>query len=674
MANKLPDTFDIIILGGGFAGVYAAKTLAKELKRNGKTATIAIVSEENHMVFQPMLPEVAGATLSPRHVVNPIRSLCKEATVFRAKVTKLDIHTKTVSVSAGDFVGNRDLKFDQLAICLGAKIDLTRIPGMQEHSLLLQNAGDAMRIRAHFISRLEEANLATDSEVRKRLLSFVIVGGGYSGVEVSGQLIDFARDIRKQFKNLQPEEFTFTLVHSRDHLLPTLDKSLGKYTEAQLKKRGLKIRLEVRAKAVTANRVYLNDGSIIEANTIICTVGNAPHPIIQSLGTKDSIPLESGRLICQPDCSVADIPWLWTAGDCAAVPQKDGTFSPPTAQFALRQGEKMGRNIGRKMAGKPTQPFAFKAIGELASIGHQSAVAEIKGLRFSGFIAWWLWRSIYLMKLPGFERKLRVMFEWTLELFFTRDINLLNPNHTTDFAETYLEKGDILFHKDDPALSFYIVKSGSIELRDNGNPVTVVHANEHFGEKALLDKTNYLFQAVALEPTKLVSIRSSIFEKIVSADSSIAQSLKQSAHSYKTVEELESLLKRLPSEKLDRLVEDSMSRKLTVVTAETSIDGAIDAFKTASKNYLPIVDADGVPGGALHKERLYMELLNSDLDRNNSINTIAPTQLPIVNQKVTIREALTTLTRSNSSKALVVDSENKLIGIIAIIDILKDMD
>ncbi len=662
--------FDNIILGGGFAGVYAAKSLSRELGRKAHSHSIAIVASENHMVFQPMLPEVAGAALSPRHVVNPIRSLCKSAKVFKAQATGIDLDNRVLKLSVGDFVGNIELGFKQIGLCLGAKIDLSAIPGMQEHSLLLQNVGDAMRIRAHFVSRLEEANLAFNADVRRRLLSFVIVGGGYSGVETAGQFLDLARAIYHQYKNISWEDFRFTLIHSRDHLLPTLNKKLGKYAESHLKKRSLDIQLERRARAITANRVYLDDGSHIETNTVICTVGNAPHPLVTSLNREYGIEMEWGRLKTLADCSISGFPSVWAAGDCALVPQKDGTPSPPTAQFALRQGELMGRNMARQSENSPTKPFAFTAIGELASIGHHSAVAEIKGLRFSGLFAWWMWRSIYLMKLPGIERKMRVVFDWTLELFFPRDINLLNPQYSTGASETHLEKGDVLFHQGDPAFSFYIVKSGAIELRDNGKKVKTVLAHQHFGERALLEKTNYLFQAVALEPTTLVTIRNSLFQQIVLADSSFASFLKQTAQSNLTHDELEALISRLGERQLARLVRDAMSSNLATIDAQSTIGAAITRFKAESKNYLPIIDSNGIPIGALKKESLYIQMLSSELDFEQPIKTLPFVQLPKINQDSSLQDALILMSRNNASKALATDEEGRLVGIIAIIDIM----
>ncbi|MDQ8184174.1 FAD-dependent oxidoreductase [Pelagicoccus sp. SDUM812002] len=673
MSNQYPEEFDAIILGGGFAGVYAAQKLSRALRRSGSSASVALIAEENHMVFQPMLPEVAGAALSPRHVVNPIRSLCKGVNVFKGQVNSLQLDQRKLTLHAGDFAGPVSFTYKNLALCLGAKVDLSRIPGMQEHALLLQNVGDAMRIRAHFISRIEEANLTSHKATKRRLLSFVIVGGGYSGVETAGQLIDLAQAIHKHYKHVDWADFTFTLVHSRDHLLPTLHRSLGEYTAAQLKRRGLDILLNRRAKAVTANRVYLEDGSGIDTNNIVCTVGNAPHPLILGLEKTAPAPvsIERGRVTTLPDCSIEGIPWLWAAGDCSSVPQTDGTPSPPTAQFALRQGELMGRNMARRLQGKQTRPFTFKAIGELATIGHHSAVAEIKGLRFSGAFAWWMWRTIYLGKLPGLERKLRVLFDWTLELFFPRDINLLNPRFSKDISETHLEPGDTLFHANDPSFSFYLVKKGTIELRDKGHLIKTIGEHEHFGERALLENRPYLFEAVATEATTLVTIAKDTFQKIVSADSSFGQSLQQSARSYISSEELEMLLNRLPSDQLDKPVSDYMSSKLSSVPATATIEDALALFSQSSRNYLPVIEADGSCQGAIQKEPIYMRMLTTKLDRQEIVATLPKISLPLISATATLRQALTLMTRSNASKAIVIDSGNVPCGMIAIIDLLE---
>lgn len=624
------------------------------------------------MVFQPMLPEVAGATLSPRHVVNPIRNLCPDAHVYKAAASAINLEQRTLLVSAGDFVGEIEIPFKQLALCVGATIDLSRIPGMQEHALLMQNVGDAMRLRAHFISRFEEANLAYDPDVRRRLLTFVIVGGGYSGVETAGQLIDLGRAINKHYKNVPWEDCRIVLVHSRDHVLPTLHRNLGEYTADKLRERGLELVLERRAKAVTANKIYLDDGTEIDTNTVVCTVGNAPHPLIQSLEGRTGIELDKGKLKVGMDLAAPEIDWLWAAGDCASIPQEDGGTCPPTAQFAMREGLKLGQNIAARILDKDTKPFQFEAIGELASIGHLSAVAEIKGVRFSGFLAWWMWRTIYLMKLPSLERKIRVMVDWTLELFFPRDINLLNPRFSSDISETYLEPGDSLFHKGDPSFSFYIVKSGAIELRDEGELITTIRSSEHFGERALLEEKPYYFDAIASEPTRLVSIRSSVFKQLVQADASFGKALEQTAQTFLTSNELDRLLRRLPTPRLDTPVSKFMSTSIVTAYQTDTVGDVVKLLREKPKSYLPVLDKNGTPVGAIRKESFFLNFQSTDMQLDALVETLDLIKLPVVKETDSVRESMTLMARSNATKALATDADGKLTGIISLVDVIAE--
>jgi NADH:quinone reductase (non-electrogenic) len=293
--------------------------------------------------------------------------------------------------------------------------------------------------------------------------------------------------------------------------------------------------LGARVTATTAGKVCLGEHEI-ESHTVISTVGNAPHPLLLEVCQANAIPCEKGRISVQPTLQVEGHPRLWAAGDCAAVPMpaanvKSPTeprpFCPPTAQFAMRQGKVLGDNIAAVLTSDASpRPFVFTGLGELASIGHRAAVAEILGMKFSGFFAWWLWRTIYLSKLPGIERKLRVMMDWTLDLFFPRDITLLQSRPTQVLQETHLEPGDVLFHAGEPAFSFYIVKNGRIELRNpDGTVSRSVGPGDHFGERALLGDRIWQFSAVAAERTTLVALGAKVFDTITRVDTSIRELL-----------------------------------------------------------------------------------------------------------------------------------------------------
>lgn len=672
MTNEKPRfRADVAVLGGGFAGVYGAKELTRGLKKLGlRGRRVVLVSEDNHMVFQPMLPEVAGSALSPRHVVNPIRRMCPGAEVFNGEIVRIDPAAKELTLRAGPFVGEIVLQFESLLVALGSSIDLSRIPGMQEHAFLIQNVGDAMRLRAAVLGRFEEANLALDPELRRRLLSFVFVGGGYSGAETAGQILDFCRAICRQYGSIVFSECSFTLVHSGAHLLPTAHESLGRYTERKLKERGLTIELGCRVEAVTASKVHLSSKETLSASTVVCAVGNAPHPLLKELGAR----LDRGRIAVEPDGSAPGIPWLWAAGDCSAFPHPDGGICASTAQFAMRQGKLAGANIARRMAGRETRAFAFRGLGELAAVGHHTAVAEIKGLRFSGFVAWWMWRTIYLSKLPGLDRKLRVAANWTLELFFPRDTTILNPRYSSGFSETYLTPGDTLFQSGDPAFSFYIVKQGCVELRENGRLVRAIGAGEHFGERALLDDGFFKFDAVAAMPTVLLNITRAMFEKVFAADAEFATRLRRSAASYLSSDELAAITAKLPAETLARPVRELMTTDVFAFNRLQPIGDALAAVKARGKNYIPVIDDDGALLGVVVKESLYRAVHLGGTSPSDPIETLPLEELPTVRPDDTVETCVRAMARRGSTKALALDERRRPIGVFSLIDVFAHVE
>jgi NADH dehydrogenase len=525
--------FDAVIAGGGFAGIYCARAMEAKLGASSRER-VALIASENFMLFQPMLAEVAGSALPPQHVVNPIRQLCRSVTVLRGEITEIDLDARQLIVSAGDFVGDVRVTFQHFVAGLGGIVDLSRVPGMAEHAFLMKNIGDALKLRDALIGRFEEANMEEDAEAVRRLLTFVIVGGGFSGVETAGQLLDFTRELAGFYPRLPADALRIVLVHGRERLMPELSASLAKYCEENLRTRGLEIILNAKVSAMTAGRVHFEDGRVIETRTVISTVGNAPHPLVAALQKKNGLASEKGRLLTDATLRVKGVSGFWAAGDCAAVPMPPNLrkgagapsaqeFSPATAQFAMRQGELLGRNLAQALMGSDDfQPFHFRGLGELASLGHHAAAAEILGLKFSGFFAWWLWRSIYLMKLPGLERKLRVLLDWTLDLFFPADITALQVRPTQVLKMMRVETGDALCHAGEPAFSFYIVKAGRIELRGAGGAVErTLTAGRHFGKSTVLNGRPWPYTAVAAEPSEIVAISAQTLRAISSTQTTL---------------------------------------------------------------------------------------------------------------------------------------------------------
>ncbi len=660
---------DIAILGGGFAGVYCAKTLRRQFGANAKYR-VGLISQENYMVFQPMLPEVAGASISPRHVVNPLRLLCPGTDVFKGTLERIDWPAKRLVLHAGAFAGHVEITFDHLVLALGAEVDLSRIPGMPEHASLMQNVGDAMLLRTTIIGRIEEANLESRPEIKERLLTFVVVGGGYSGVETAGQILDLFRSIHVYYPNVSASDLRVFLVHSRDHLLPTLSRSLGEYTAEKLKARGLNLVLNQRVKAVTAHRVYLQDGSTIDANTVISTVGNAPHPLIMELCRQNDLPCEKGRILTDNTGRVPGQSRLWAAGDCAATPFVGGGFCPDTAQFAMRQGILVGKNIVRTISDDALCHFTFKGFGEMAAIGHHTAVGDLFGIQFSGFLAWWMWRSIYLLKLPRFDRKLRVMLDWTLDLFFPRDINLLSPRYSSLLKEIHLEKGDVLFRQGEPAFSLYIVKSGSIELSDEQGVVNHISKGEYVGERALLEDGVFHFSAHAAEPSTLVSIPAKIFYQLVRGCGSLGRLFQQSAAKYQSREIIDSITRRISPEALRLKAGDVMQTDLTTLRPSMSLDEAVTLTKERPHSLYPMVDEGNCLLGVVKREDFYELLKTPNISFQTRLDVILLSPVPTIDPSTPVNTVMEKFIRGGTNKLLVTDHDHHLAGIITVMDLL----
>lgn len=330
----------------------------------------------------------------------------------------IDLETKVVQVSHGDEHHFHDLEYDHLVLSLGSVTNFYGNKGLEANALTMKSLGDAIFLRNQLISNLEEADFECCPKVREPLVNFVVAGGGFAGVETIGGINDFLREALKFYPHLTEEMLRVVLVHAGDAILPELSTKLGKYAEQKLAKRGVEIHLNTKVQEVNGNEVILSNGIKIITNTMIWTAGTSPNPML------DTLPCDKdrGKLCANEFMEVNDFPGVWAVGDCASIIElKTGKPYPPTAQHAIRQGKILAHNITAAVRGGKKKPFAFEAIGQLAALGRRTGVAQIMGVNFSGFIAWWLWRTIYLMKLPRFEKKLRVAIDWTLDLIFEKD-------------------------------------------------------------------------------------------------------------------------------------------------------------------------------------------------------------------------------------------------------------
>lgn len=501
--------YDIVIAGGGFAGAWCARTLGRLLGPGG-AKRVALVAESNVMVFQPMLAEVAGSSLGPLDVVNPLRQLCRHVDVLQGVVQGVDWTSRTLSVDGGRFSRNHTIGFGSLVLALGSVTDLGRVPGMAEYGRPVKSVADAMRLRATVINRMEEANLVDDPALRARLLTVVVAGGGYTGVETAGQLLDFMEGSRRYYANLGETPIRVVLVHGHGSLLAEIGPELGEHARRVLEKRGMEMRLNTRVAEIAADRVIFADGSCVEAHTVVTTIGNAPNPVVLDLCAKLGLETERGRVRVDPTLRVPGHPDLWAAGDCAAVPWDDrgvARTSPPTAQFAQRQGVRLARNLAAVLRGEEPRPFRYRYMGQMAAIGRHDAVAEVFGFRFGGFLAWWMWRTVYLGKLPGAARKLRVMIDWTFELVFPRDLSLVLPPPEDLLREIHLVKDEPLFERGAPCRAFFYLKKGAVRLTAPGEDPRLLPQGSVIDQTLVDGQGRWLWTAAAVESADLTAIR-----------------------------------------------------------------------------------------------------------------------------------------------------------------------
>jgi NADH:ubiquinone reductase (H+-translocating) len=417
--TRKPRPKRIVILGGGFGGVYAAMYLEKLLVRES-AVEICLVSRDNFFLFTPMLHEIAASDLEITNIVNPLRKLLRRAEVLVGDVYQIDLSAKRVLISCGFRNHTKQIAYDHLVIALGSVTNFYDLPGLPDLAVPMKSIRDAIQLRAQILQHLEDANSECNAADRLSSLTFVVAGGGFAGVETVAALNDFVREALPFYPNLCENMLRVILVHSGPVILPELGQSMGRYSQRVLMRRGVEIRLNTKVKKMTESKVSLGDGVQISSRTLVWTAGTVPNPLIPSLPCRT----ERGRVVVNQQLRVPGWPNVWAVGDCAFVPdiKNPGKSHPPTAQHAIREGKVVAQNIAASLSDRPLKSFSFKTIGLLASIGRRTGVARVLGFNFSGFLAWWMWRTIYLSKLPGLDKKVRVAFDWTLDLLFPKDV------------------------------------------------------------------------------------------------------------------------------------------------------------------------------------------------------------------------------------------------------------
>ncbi len=476
----------ILVLGGGFAGVYTARSLERFLRPH--EASISLINQENYWVYQPLLPEVISGLVGFTDVVCPIRQVCPRTRLVMREVQKIDLVNKVVTVSPGFRPRLLELAFDYLVISLGNISNFCGTPGMVEHVKPFRTLADALSLRNHLIHTLEEAEIETDAELRRKLLTFVVAGGGFSGVEVVAEINDFVDSMRKNFPRLRKEPARCVLVHAGYRILPEMSESLALFAYKLLAKRGIEIRLADRLVGATSEKALLSSGVEVPTKTIVSSVPSSISPVLQNLVCEK----EGWRLKVNANLELVGYEGcVWALGDCASIKTVSGQRTPPTAQHATREAKTVAKNIAAAVRGGPSSPFAFEGLGKLASLGHYSAVAEILGVRISGFPAWLLWRAVYLAKLPSLRQKARIALGWFFVLLFPPDFVQLRVVREAAVARQHFEAGEVVFLQGDLGDSVYLIQSGECDVLREANgrqsPIATLGPGDYFGEMALLN-------------------------------------------------------------------------------------------------------------------------------------------------------------------------------------------
>jgi NADH dehydrogenase len=428
----------ILVVGAGHVGLYAALRLSKKL--SSREAEVIVVDPQPHMTYQPFLPEASAGNISPRHAVVPLRRELRKCKVVAGTVTRIDHDRKTAVVQpiSGP---TREIQYDHVVVAPGSVSRTLPIPGLHENGIGFKTIGEAIYLRNHVLDRLDVAAATTDPEVRSRALTFVFVGGGYAGIEALAEMEDMARDALRYYPELKPEDMRWVLVEATQRVLPEVDRDMGAYTVQELLKRNMDIRLDTRLESCVDGVAKLSDGSIFPSDTIVWTAGVKPSPMLDATDFPRD---ERRRVTCLPTLQIVDgdrvVEGAWSAGDCAAVPdltKEPGEFCSPSAQHAVRQAARMADNIANVIRGREPVNYKHKHAGSVASLGLHKGVAQVYGVKMTGWPAWFMHRTYHMSRIPSFNRKVRVLVDWSLAFFLKREVVALGQLHDPreEFAE-----------------------------------------------------------------------------------------------------------------------------------------------------------------------------------------------------------------------------------------------
>jgi NADH dehydrogenase len=524
----------VLALGGGYVSIWLAKRLRGAVRRG--EIDLTVIDQHNYHTFHGLVPELLVGKIQSAQIISPARRLFAPGRFICAETQQIDYQARTVSYVRSLDGQPQQITYDHLVVNLGSVDDLTRYRGIGEHTLRLKNYTDCLRVRNHFLAMLELAEVETDPVERRRLLHFVIAGGNYAGIEVAAELAEHLDGLtRRDFPRIKRAECRITVVHSGPLILPELGRrfpALSEYAANVLRAHGVTLELGLRLKAATPLDAVLSDDRRLDTRTIISCTGTAQNPLLDQL----PFPREkSGRLLADAFGRVSAEHNIWSAGDCAAVPMKNGEMAPPLALYAMQGGATLGNNLLRTLRGRPLKPYAFTGMGDCCVLGFGQAVGQLWGVPLKGWPAWFIWRACMVVYLPAWSKRIRTVLDWMTGPFLGREITSVESTHHTGVVRELYETGQVIIRQGDIGRSMYLIQSGSVEVVSSGpdgaKQLAVLSSGSHFGEIAVLQNTRRSATIRALEPVTLLRLSreetrelSATFKPFAEVTSSLPQS------------------------------------------------------------------------------------------------------------------------------------------------------
>jgi NADH dehydrogenase len=508
----------VVIIGGGFGGGFAAKYLHKYAAAE---IEVELISQRNYFVFQPLLPEIASGTLNAQDAVTPLRLMLPQVKIRLAEVKSIDFAQKVITVLQGRKTVVVQVPYDHVVIATGQVTDLSMFPGFTQHSMTMNDLADAQRLRNHVIQCLELADITLNAQLKKAALTFVVAGGGFSGVETMGELVEMIRRTLHRYPNIAPEEIKPILIQRGDRLLPEMQPELSEYAVQSLIRAGVEVRLKTGISSATAMSLATQDGQSIQCMTTVTTIGNGPSGFLRSL----DLQLVKGKIPVNANLEVVDLDNVWALGDAALIPMEANgkltdlsTYAPPTAQFAVREAQFLAKNILAKVTGQSLQHFHYRPLGALASLGSYRAVATIFGFSLTGLLAWIMWRGLYIGMLPGFSTRLRVALNWLFDYFMPRTIVQMAHAESPGTDYIHYAKGEVVFLPGEVIQGFYTVVTGSFVMEvvdDSGQCLLKEYLpGDHWGERILQKDIATTGKVVAKEDGVVLVLKSEDFKRL----------------------------------------------------------------------------------------------------------------------------------------------------------------